>query len=58
MKYVVEPGEFAVLIGRSATDIVGNAAFYVSCETTSDSCLLKLFTEETILHNISSYLGT
>ncbi|KAJ6191392.1 hypothetical protein N7519_001413 [Penicillium mononematosum] len=30
MKYVVEPGEFAVLIGRSATDIVGNATFYVS----------------------------
>lgn len=30
MKYVVEPGEFTVLIGRSSTDIVGNATFYVS----------------------------
>lgn len=30
MKYVVEPGEFTVLIGRSSTDIVGNVTFSVS----------------------------
>ncbi|KXG50456.1 Major facilitator superfamily domain, general substrate transporter [Penicillium griseofulvum] len=30
MKYVVEPGEFTVLIGKSSTDIIGNATFYVS----------------------------
>ena len=30
MKYVVKPGKFIVLTGRSATDIVGNATFYVS----------------------------
>lgn len=30
MQYTVEPGQFTVLIGRSSTDIVGNATLWVS----------------------------
>lgn len=30
MQYVVEPGQFAVLVGSSSLDIRGNASFYVS----------------------------
>lgn len=52
MKYVVEPGEFAVLIGRSATDIVGNATFTFFDRLLQTVVLLQLFSKETTLHNI------